>query len=251
MEVGRTLPDKVVWHPDIRPARCPGCSLCPVVEISSGWRRLFRIPLVYDLAQRAVSKKDFWPDILEEFLPPLVSHYQVLDIGCGPGTFLKRGYLGLNQGNFCGIDPSPDYIRAARNTFPRARFFQGTTESVPLKQEQFNLIVLSGVLHHLDDVEAASVLRFAELHLSVGGVMLSADPVTFRDQHPIARWMALADRGQNVRPPESMESLWKSNLALSQFGTTIKSGYLRVPYNHIICVARKDPSLARGQLAGR
>lgn len=179
---------------------------------------------------------------MDEFLPDRGELLKVLDIGCGPGTFVDGGWLPVRHENFFGIDPSPEYIAAAKKNFPRANFFEGTVGNVSLENRFFDLVVLSGVLHHLEDSEAAAVVNYAVGHLSEEGTVISVDPVFFPGQNRFARLMAKADRGQNVRSVVELEQLWTSHLGTCSLQTHIKGGYLRVPYNHVVVVIRKSSS---------
>lgn len=209
-------------------------------QVSRGLRTVLESPWIYSTFQNLVSKEPIWPDLIEEFLPRSQEPFRVLDIGCGPGTFLHGNWMPIEQKNFVGIDPSPEYIASAKADFPGAQFIEGTTETVSLKGEKFHFVVLSGVLHHLDNAEAATVMKFATEHLAERGIAISIDPVLFPGQNRIARWIALADRGQNVRTVDEMRHLWSENLAGENLSTSVKQGYLRVPYNHVVCVIQKD-----------
>lgn len=208
-------------------------------EVTTGIRRILEFPIVYNLFQSAVSKKPLWPDLIQAYFPSGRSDFKVLDIGCGPGNFLAGGYLAFDHSNFVGIDPSAQYIEQARREFPAARFHEGTVQDVHLDSDEFDVVVISGVLHHVDDPEAKAILSFAVAHLAPTGFVVSVDPVVFPGQNPIARWMALADRGQNVRTMDELHALWGSCEGFAKNKFDLKHGYLRVPYNHGVCVGYK------------
>ena len=208
-------------------------------QVSKGIRSVLESPWIYSTFQNLVSKKPIWPDLIEEFLPRGEEPSRVLDIGCGPATFLHGNWLPIEQKNFVGIDPSPEYIARARTDFPEAEFIEGTAETVSLGDRRFDLVVMSGVLHHLGDPEAARAMKYAVDHLAEGGTVITIDPVIFPGQNPFARWMALADRGQNVRSVDRLAELWSKNANGGHLTTSVEHGYLRVPYNHVVCVVRK------------
>lgn len=204
-------------------------------QVSNGLRKVLEIPWVYSLFQKSIQKKPIWADILEEYLEVAPSSLRVLDIGCGPGAFLTLLGERADRGKFVGIDPSLAYIRRATELFPEARFVCGTVETVTLAEDNFDLIVISGVLHHVDDDEALEIMRFAHSHKADSGKIITLDPVFFPGQNFFAKWMARADRGQNVRTSDSLERLWRTALPTSTIRISIESGYLRVPYNHVVC----------------
>lgn len=207
-----------------------------MAQVSRGVRKVLEVPWVYSLFQKSLQKKSLWSEIIEEQLAYEARTVTVLDIGCGPGTFLARMGDRVDPANFVGIDPSQDYCERASELFPNAKFYCGTVSTVALEQHDFDLIVISGVLHHVDDDEAKQIMRFAHNHNSDGGLIISVDPVLFPGQNIVARFLAKADRGQNVRTVKSLEQLWIQALPGSNVQTSIKSGYLRVPYNHVVCV---------------
>lgn len=219
-------------------------------QVSTGIRRVLEVPFVYRFFQRTISRKEIWPDLIAEFFPSNLEDLKVLDIGCGPGTFLEGGWLNMKQSNFVGIDPSPQYIQQASRNFPDARFLVGTVREVQLEGRAFDVAVLSGVLHHVDDFEAKAIIDFAADHLAPSGLVISVDPVLFPGQNAFARWMALADRGQNVRTVDELRALWDSCEGLFHSKIGMKQGYLRVPYNHAVCIGYKSNIDGRAEGSG-
>ncbi len=209
-------------------------------ENSSGLRALLTSGVAYNFFQRAIIRKPIWRDICQQLLHlPNKTEIKVLDIGCGTGNFIQGKYLELSQHQYVGIDPSVNYIKSARSNFPEAVFHQGLVDDVELEPKSFKLVVLSGVLHHLNDDEATQVLSYARDKVLDGGYVVSVDPVIFEGQNWLARKIALADRGQHVRSPEHLSSIWRKHFDLSEFSILIKSGYLRLPYNHAVCIAQR------------
>ena len=204
-------------------------------QVSHGVRRILEVPWAYSFFQKSIQRKSIWADIFEREIFLDVNSLSILDIGCGPGNLLAEQGMKIDQSKFVGIDPSQDYVDHATELFPAARFHSGTVKSVDLTEETFDLIVISGVLHHVDDEEAQEIMRFAHAHKTNKGLIVSLDPVFFPGQNVFARWMALADRGQNVRTVESLEGLWRGALASSDIQISIKSGYLRVPHDYVLC----------------
>lgn len=210
-----------------------------MAQVSTGLRSVLESPLIYNLFQRSVAKKDLWAEIVSTYFPQDTSEARVLDIGCGPGNFLKGNPHVVKHSNFVGIDPSRSYIESAQKIFPEAAFLHGTVRDVKLDSSEFDVVVISGVLHHVDDSEARDILNFASRHLVPAGVIVSVDPVVFDGQHPLARRMALADRGQNVRSVDELRTLWSSCAGLANSTIEVRSGYLRLPYNHAVCVGTR------------
>jgi SAM-dependent methyltransferase len=84
---------------------------------------------------------------------------RVLDLGCGDGTY-TRDLITRDKASFVkGIDPAPDAIAHARALAAQAELsncvFQQSLIGDVDATEHFDVAVLRGVLHHLDDPAAA------------------------------------------------------------------------------------------------
>lgn len=209
-------------------------------ESSSGTRAILKLSAIYDWVQKSVVRKPIWVDVLQELLPYRNNGLKVLDIGCGTGNFLAGNYEGIYPENYVGIDPSENYIKSAIERFPRASFHRGVVGELFLPDEQFDLVVFSGVLHHLNDSEALEALQFADAKAVKGGLIVSVDPVIFRGQKWLAKRVALADRGQHVRGPDHMRLIWERVFDEGDVDLSVKEGYLKFSYNHIVCSIRKQ-----------
>lgn len=97
---------------------------------------------------------------------------RVIDIGCGSGAFTEllhaRGY------RTSGLDISPKLIALAQRKFPDIAFFEGDAEHLPFGDDEFDGVLLSGLIHHFPDPRplAAEVFRV----LKPGGRFVAFDP---------------------------------------------------------------------------
>ena len=84
-----------------------------------------------------------------------------LDLGCGTG-WAVRYIAGLlkGQGNFIGVDISGGMIEKAKANTERmsnVRFYQASSESLPLEKDYFDNIICTNSFHHyLNPVKALS-----------------------------------------------------------------------------------------------
>jgi SAM-dependent methyltransferase len=133
-----------------------------------------------------------------------------------------------------GLDSNPHYVERAekhyggRATFRCDNFSLGTIDELG----SFDIVLATGVLHHLDDDDAVMLLRLARKALKKGGRLITVDGCFIEQQSIIARFLISRDRGQNVRTKEGY-----GRLATSVFGQVrvdVRHDLLRVPYTHII-----------------
>ena len=169
-------------------------------EIRSGLRHLLANPVVYDSFQYLVGAYAWRKRFVREFVQPeLHDGERVIDIGCGTGDILR--YL-PHHVSYVGFDRNAEYIDTARRRFAdRAASFE--CESVGpdsgAKHAKFGVALATGLMHHLSDAEAATLLQAASDSLEDTGKLFLLDPVYIEGQSRLARYIVSKDRGQNVR----------------------------------------------------
>ena len=209
-----------------------------MAQVTSGLRAVLSSPAVYDTFQRLmgghVGRTDFARHMVRA-----TPGARILDIGCGTGDLLAYLPDGLD---YHGWDISDDYIAAARTRFGhRGRFTAGLLgERDVVAEAPFDIVIASGVLHHLDDEEVRRFAALARLAVRDGGRFVSTDPVFAEGQHPVARFLIARDRGQHVRTGEAYAALLRGTF-------TEVTGVLRhrrwVPYTHWMMDATLIPSI--------
>jgi len=162
--------------------------------------------LVYEWLQQIMGADRARKDFVAQYIEPYAVK-TILDIGCGPAQLLS--YLG--DVDYYGFDVSSRYIEQAQKQFgKRGQFFAKyfvaeDVETLP----KIDLVLLIGVLHHLDDDVASEILTLAATALAPGGRIITFDPVYEDGQNPVARFLIGQDRGQNVRTREGYAALVK------------------------------------------
>lgn len=202
-----------------------------------GLHRVLELSWVYTAFQGLVSRPGAADRMRNELYPELGTRpLRVLDIGCGPAAFYAR-YHGVEGVTYIGIEPNSAYVAAARERFPGIELHAGTVPQVRDRVTgPFDLIVLEGVLHHIDDATAREALAFAAEWLAPGGRLVALDPVLIKRQHPVARALARLDRGKHVRTLHGYRTLGISAFPDAAVNVRNVSGQLRVPYDHSVLV---------------
>lgn len=121
---------------------------------------------------------------VRERLPP---SGRLLDIGCGPGTFLgtlPEAYEAV------GVDLAPAQITYAERRYGRpGRSFQACEPGpLPFADASFDIITLIEVIEHLDTTASAAVLADAYRLLRPGGVLVVTTP-NYASLWPLLEWM--------------------------------------------------------------
>jgi 2-polyprenyl-3-methyl-5-hydroxy-6-metoxy-1,4-benzoquinol methylase len=202
-----------------------------MAEARNSLHGFLAFPWVYRSLQRALRKEGTVESIVSNYLGPLRGS-RLLDVGCGPGTL--RQFLG--DVNYTGIDRNERYIREAQERFgDRGRFILADVDQVAqMNLPPFDAITMFGLLHHLDDRQAATLMAAARPLLSAGGRLVTTDPCFVDRQNPIAWLLAKADRGRNVRRADAYRALAAG--AFPKVELHVRDDLLRLPYNHAIMV---------------
>jgi 2-polyprenyl-3-methyl-5-hydroxy-6-metoxy-1,4-benzoquinol methylase len=145
--------------------------------------------------------------------------------------------------SYVGFDLSARYIEAAQARWgDRGTFFQAEVSPSLLADQEFDVVVANGVIHHLSDREALDLLTLAHTVLRTGGRLITKDPVLTEPQHPIARFLAKRDRGGHVRETEGYVHLAKQ--VFTNVSIDVRDDLLRLPYNHAVMVLQTGPSMS-------
>jgi len=189
--------------------------------------RLVTVPAVYKGLMAALGAERAKARLVAE-LYRVVPGSKVLDVGCGPASLFPH----LPAVDYTGMDLNPQHIRYANEAYgDRARFLVGDA-SRQLQEEEgtFDLVIVSALLHHLDDERAREMLERLCRLLKQGGRMVTFDNVWLDRQNPIARSLNRLDSGLNVRREAGYRQL-AAGLPVTVEGRVYRD-LLRVPYDH-------------------
>ncbi len=98
----------------------------------------------------------------------------VLDVGCGTGIHLEL-YQKVGC-NVYGIDQSPSMLQVARNRLGEsANLYMGDASNMPYQDKEFDLIVMSTVLHEMPRAVRSAVINEAKRTIKEDGRILLID----------------------------------------------------------------------------
>jgi ubiquinone/menaquinone biosynthesis C-methylase UbiE/uncharacterized protein YbaR (Trm112 family) len=116
----------------------------------------------------------------------------VLDIGCSQGQFAFEHLLPSGAGTVIGVDFSAGAIHEAQRRaagIPNALFVVGDATALPVQSSQFDRVVITEVIEHLPDVQAA--LRELRRVVKADGEVVLSTPNYF---NPVGLFKLLFDR---------------------------------------------------------
>ena len=132
----------------------------------------------YDLISRLLGIKRVHEALIAQ--AELADGHRVLEIGCGTGNLIIRAKRGHPHLEAIGCDPDPRALERARRKASdfNIRFERGYAATAPYADVEFDRVLSSMMLHHLDDdaktAAAAEIFRVlrpgGRLHLvDIGG----------------------------------------------------------------------------------
>ena len=165
-----------------------------------GYARLMENTLAYRLWQAPFAERKLAP----LFAHNDISHVRrVLDVGCGPGTNTQH----FAHAEYLGIDFNPAYIESARQRHGRDFIVADVTKYQVAPEQRFDLILANSLFHHIDTPNTERILAHLATLLSDDGHVHVLDLV-LPPQPSIARFLALADRGEYPRPLEEWREIF-------------------------------------------
>jgi len=197
--------------------------------------RVLRIPFLYRSLNLLVSPSDLAAGTVRDYLD-VPDGGSVLDLGCGYGE-LARFFAGRT--NYVGVDSNGSYIEEAKRRYAEteAKFIVGDIgDSEVLGLGPFDLVFLTGVLHHLSSSQVMGLAQASSNLVSDSGRFVAIEPVFAPEQRLSARLLIASDRGRFVRDAEGYTSLLKTGFR--DVNAEVIHGRLRIPYSHVVLICR-------------
>lgn len=215
----------------------------PQHERHRGVYALLHWPWVYETFQRMVGNyaayRRYWRDFIVPSIPTGTPDITVIDLGCGPATWLRYwpkkdvpvlNYIGLDINALC-VDQARSHWgkHFAKNPRVRCRFELLTPDHPIPKLPQADWVTMIGLLHHVDDHTARSVMTLAKVLLKPEGRLLTVDSCLRSGQSWLANWLVRHDRGQYVRTAEQFQTLVQTQFPSVGYARWHED-WLRIPF---------------------
>lgn len=202
-------------------------------QVTSGIRAVLSSAKAYHLLQRMMGARHSREVLSQEYIRARAGD-RVLDIGCGTADILDH----LPAVAYHGFDLNPRYISSARARYGARGTFRCEDVRVATESEPgtYDLVLAVGILHHLDDAEAAGLLRLARAALRPGGRLVTFDSCYEAGQSRIAKLLIDLDRGRNTRTERAYRAL--AEAAFPSVESAVRHDLLHFPYTHAILVCQ-------------
>lgn len=206
-----------------------------MAQITSGLRSMLSNAHVYSLFQTLLGAEASRRKIVSQHVRAKPGDV-VVDVGCGPAEILAMLPSGIH---YHGFDLSQAYVDAARSRFPtRGTFHCADLATMPASAfPDCQIAIAIGLLHHLEDGEARSLLSCIHARLVPGGRLVTVDPAYWDVQSRAARFLVSRDRGRNVRSGDDYRRL--ATPVFQSVELIRRDDLLRVPYSHAILECTK------------
>jgi SAM-dependent methyltransferase len=171
--------------------------------------------------------------LVEDYIRPR-SGLVVLDVGCGPGYTISY----FPEPRYYGFDVCPEYINYARKRFaPRGQFYcQYFDEHVLEWLPPVDVVMLMGLIHHLDDRSASDLFNLTKRAMKTTGCLFTLDGCYRDNQSPIAREFLRRDRGQFIRDEKGYLDL--ARWTFPEVTPHVREDMFLIPYTTLILECR-------------
>ena len=181
-----------------------------MAENKSGIHSIISAPWVYNMVQYLAGAKMYREKMVQDYIKP-TEGCRILDIGCGTGEYVHHIDRHCKDYEYYGFDGEAVYIDYANQLFKdrtKLHFYHKIlTEETVKEFEQFDIVIATGVMHHLDDPIVLSLLQLSKKALKPGGRLVTYDPGKYEDMSLLEKFFVKYDRGRSIRFEREYASL--------------------------------------------
>ena len=135
---------------------------------------------------------------IENYVQPRAG-LAILDVGCGPGYTIQY----FPEPMYYGFDVSAQYVEYAASRFSQhGQFVCGLFDEQALASlPRMDVVLLMGLIHHLDDESAESLFALAKRAMKPEGQLVTLDGCYGVTGSRVAKFFLDTDRGQVCPQP--------------------------------------------------
>lgn len=193
--------------------------------------RILANDLAYDVFQTCVGSYKFRERYLESI--EIEPDSKILELGCGTGISLNT----IRENEYVGIDLSMRYLEKASRRRDAVQLVNGDVSMSDsyhgINTKKDDVVLALALWHHLDDEQMHQTLRNIYQISEDGVSVYSLDPFFDEKTSISAKWVAMNDRGKNLRSSEHLKEI--SEAAGFHFSYEISRRELYIPTNVIMC----------------
>ena len=191
---------------------------------------MFFYHIVYRPFQKLIRKKHVYENLNKYIDEKKIKI--VYDIGCADSLFLKYN---TNPIIYYGFDINPGFIQKSKEIYNNNTKFNFECSSAAkiasLKFEQNSIVLMCGLIHHLNDNDALSLIS----NINSQNVQAFAiDPLRKNGQGFLNRLLISIDRGDYIRNENQYKNIFQG------FDVIHKNNFLRFKFDHIMHLKKLD-----------
>lgn len=160
-------------------------------------------PYIFKLQQK-INNYDVVKNEFQKYLKS--KNKKILEVGCSTGN-LARQIIDMENNSYYGIDISQKYIDIATQSSLKGTFLQMDARKLNFDNEFFDIIMLSSVLHHIDDNVGKNCFREVHRVLKKEGVVIVAEPI-LNSKSFLSIILCKLDRGHFIRTTNEYKILF-------------------------------------------
>ena len=193
---------------------------------------ILRIPTMYRLFQWANGADKMRRIYAKEYMR-LDETASILDIACGTADILNY----VEDRAHTGVDLSQKYIEYDKRRYRKKENAQficaDANEYLQADRRRYDLILLMGIMHHLNDGELRSCLNMLKTQIDCcGGRLLTLDGVYQPGLTRFERALLDGDRGKHIRTLEQYLAIFMEYFP--DYRYEIRKNLYFLPYNILL-----------------
>ena len=162
----------------------------------------------------------------------------IVDVGAGSSKLYE--FIRENI-TYISIEPNENYTQYAAKKFGAANFkiLNGGYEALK-ELRDYNLVIIFGVIHHMDDKNAKRMLDYAVKNLKKNGRVIVCDPCRHQKQGFLSKLLMDSDRGNYIRNFEQYNQIFESTSMDFTSDKYINPKELLLPYKNLVTTIFKN-----------